>query len=86
MALIVPAGTVPDGVSWQALLAPYSGGGLLPNRFSIESIQRGAGNDVVISVDDPATGSVGVEVHVVERRRWSGIRCLLYTSPSPRDS
>jgi hypothetical protein len=74
LALVIPPATVSDGVSWQALLAPYSGGALLPNGFFIEGIRRGAGNDVIISVDDPAAGSVGVEVHVVERGRWSGIR------------
>ena len=73
-ALAAQAGRIPrEPLSWDALLAPYSTGTPLPDGFRLDAIQRGAGNDVVISIRRPGDGAT-VEVHVLPRGRWSSIR------------
>ncbi len=62
-----------DAPTWHALLAPYSSGAPLPAGFRIDAIRRGGGNDVVLDVRRPADGAA-VEVHLLPRGRWPGIR------------
>ena len=62
-----------QAVSWESLLAPYSQGTPLPDRFRIEKIRRGSLNDVIIFVDRPGDTAT-IEVHVLPRGRWTGIR------------
>lgn len=59
--------------SWQALLAPYSGGTPIAAGFRIDSIRRGSENDVVVLTRRPADGAT-VEVHILQRGRWQTSR------------
>ncbi len=74
MAALAASEPTASDVSWESLLAPYSHGDALPEGFRIDTIRRGAGNDIVIELRRLADEEVGVEVHVVRRGLWPGIR------------
>ena len=73
IALVVPpAPSRRELISWESLLAPYSGGAPLPGNFRVQGIQRGSANDVVVFVGR-LEDTAAVEVHVVQRGRWTGV-------------
>jgi hypothetical protein len=72
-ALAAPLDWPQESTSWDDLLAPYSTGAPLAGSFRIAGIRRGSENDVVISVVRVADGAT-VQVHVVPRGRWKGVR------------
>ena len=71
-ALVLPP-PASQQVTWEALLAPYSQGAPLPDGLRIDGIWRGLQQEVVISARRPGEAE-GVEVHVMPRGRWTGIR------------
>lgn len=62
-----------ESLSWEDLLAPYSRGTPLPGGFRIDGVCYGTEHDVVIVLDGP-DGDATIEVHVLQRGRWEGIR------------
>jgi hypothetical protein len=73
-ALLVSPPSGSEAVSWESLLAPYSQGTPLPGGFRIAEIRRGSANDVVVLVRRREDPDAAVEVHVLPRGRWPGVR------------
>ncbi len=63
--------------TWESILAPYAVGAPVVRGYRLMPLRRGEEHDVVMIArrdDGPDSSSGQVEVHVVDRGRWSGVR------------
>ena len=82
----IDAGVV---ISSARVLPPFPGRDIAAGYMSITNHSKT--DDKLVSVTSPISGAVEIHNHIEEdgimkMRQIDGITCLLYTSPSPRDS
>ncbi|MBI4957117.1 MAG: glycosyltransferase family 39 protein [Myxococcales bacterium] len=74
LALLAPAAPAARGPSWEELLLPLAAGEPTREGYALASLRRGAEHDVVLVFERSSGAPARVEVHVLDRGRWSGVR------------
>lgn len=68
-----PGLPAPRARSWDDLLAPF-GVGRAAGGYEIAALRRGEEHDLVLTLRKPSGDGGAIEVHVLDRGRWPGIR------------
>lgn len=73
LVLAWPSSAASRGRSWEDVLAPLAVGGVVRDH-EITALRRGEEHDVVLTLRRRSGEGGDIEVHILERGRWSGIR------------
>jgi len=74
--LLLPAAPAERPVFWEDILSPLAAGHPITRGYVLSQPRRGEGHDVVYvarRAEGPGATAARIEVHIVDRGRWSGI-------------